>query len=138
MKDQNVSSPSTIKYDTFIFDPDLPKYHYIQIVFKEVSIGQAPEHIVFYDEVKCLRFQHGLRHYVTGNINGENCDTYNRIAILVSDTEKLFSLWDCGQLIAILYPTRKIKNTICFGPKNETICGLKILLNQRTQWCDYI
>ena len=32
----------TIKYDTFIFEPDLPKYHYIQIGFKEVSIGQAP------------------------------------------------------------------------------------------------
>ena len=27
-----------IKYDAFTFDPDLPKYHYIQIVFKEVSI----------------------------------------------------------------------------------------------------
>ena len=43
-----VYSP-TIKYDTFIFDPDLPKDHYIQIGFKEVSIGQAPEHIFFYD-----------------------------------------------------------------------------------------
>ena len=35
--------PPIIKYDTFIFNPDLPKYHYIQIGFKEVSIGQAPE-----------------------------------------------------------------------------------------------
>ena len=39
-------SPPTIKYDTFIFNPDLLKYHYIQIGFKEVSIGQAPENIV--------------------------------------------------------------------------------------------
>ena len=31
-----------------------------------------------------------------------------------------------------------MKNTIFFGPKNETICGLKILLTQITQWCDYI
>ena len=26
--------PPTIKYDTFIFDPDLPKYHYIKVGFK--------------------------------------------------------------------------------------------------------
>ena len=34
--------PPTIKYVTFIFDFDLQKYHYIQIGFKEVSMGQAP------------------------------------------------------------------------------------------------
>ena len=31
-----------------------------------------------------------------------------------------------------------MKNNIFVGPKNETICGLKLLLNQITQWCDYI
>ena len=31
-----------------------------------------------------------------------------------------------------------MKNTIFFSPNNETICGLKLLLNHRTQWCDYI
>ena len=31
-----------------------------------------------------------------------------------------------------------MKNTIFVGPKNETIHGLKLLLNQKTQWCDYI
>ena len=36
---------TTINDDKFIFDFDLPKDHYIQIGFKEVSIGQAPEHI---------------------------------------------------------------------------------------------
>ena len=41
-----VSLP-TIKYDTFIFDAGLLKDHYIQIGFKEVSIGQAPENIFF-------------------------------------------------------------------------------------------
>ena len=39
--------PPTIKYDTFIFDSDLPKDHCIQIGFKEVSSGQYPEHILF-------------------------------------------------------------------------------------------
>ena len=65
-------------------------------------------------------------------------DTYNRMVISVSDTEKLSSLWDHGQLIFILSRTRIVKNTIFVGPKNETIIGLKLLLNQRTQWYDYI
>ena len=38
LKIKMLVSPPTIKYDAFIFDPDLPKYHYIQIGFKEVSI----------------------------------------------------------------------------------------------------
>ena len=39
-------------------------------------------------------------------------DTYNRMAILVSDTQKLFLLWDRSQLIFILSRTRILKNTI--------------------------
>ena len=31
-----------------------------------------------------------------------------------------------------------MKSTNFVSPKNETICGLKLLLNKRTQWCDYI
>ena len=65
-------------------------------------------------------------------------DTYNRMSISVSDSEKLFSLYDCGQLIVILLRTRITKNTIFVGPKNEAIRGLKIMLTQITQWCDYI
>ena len=80
--------PPTIKYDTFIFNPDLPKDHYIQIGFKEVSIGQAPEHIVFCDYLNFICRQYGLRHYVTGNIHGAMGDTYNHMAISVSKTEK--------------------------------------------------
>ena len=57
--------------------------------------------------------------------------------ILVSDTEKLFSLWDPDQLIVILWHTSIMKNDIFVGPNNETIRGLKLLLNQRTRWCDY-
>ena len=51
LKDQDVSFPSNIKYDAFIFYPDLPKYNYIQIGLKDVSIGQAPEKIVVYNNV---------------------------------------------------------------------------------------
>ena len=31
-----------------------------------------------------------------------------------------------------------MKNAIFVGPNNEQIRGLELLLNQRTQWCDYI
>ena len=130
--------PPTITYDTFISNPDLPKDHYIQIGLKEVSIVKVPEQIVFCNDLKCILHQCGLRHYGTGNIHGAMGETYNRMAILLSDTEKLFSLWDRGQLIVNLSRTRIMKNDIFVGPKNETICGLKFLLNQITQWCDYI
>ena len=57
-------------------------------------------------------------------------DTYNHMAILVRDIEKIFLLWDRGQLIVILSCTRIMKNAIFVGPKNERINGLKVLLNQ--------
>ena len=104
--------PTTIQYGTFMFKPDLPKYRFIQIGFKEFFIGQVPEQIVLYDDLKCIRHQYGLRHYVTGNIHGAMGDTYNCMAILVKDTEQLCSLWDRGQLIVILSRTRIMKNHI--------------------------
>ena len=58
--------------------------------------------------------------------------------ILVSVIEKIFSLWDSGQFIVILSHTRIMKSKIFVGPKNETIHGLEILLDQINQWCDYI
>ena len=125
-------SPPTIKYDRFIYKPDLPKYHYIQIGFKEVSIGQAPEHIVFYYDLKCICCQYGFRHYVTGTIHGAMGDTYNCMVILVSDTKKIFSLWDRSQFIVILLCTRIMKNNIFVGPNNETVFRLKLILNQIT------
>ena len=130
--------PPTRKYDSFDFDPHLPKDHYIQLGFKEVSISQAPETIYYYDDIKCIRRQYGLRHYVTGTIHSAMGDTYNRMAISVSNVDKLFSLCDRGQLIVILSRTRIMKNTIFVGPKTETIHALKHLLTQRTQWSDYI
>ena len=90
-------SPPTIKHGAFIFDPDLPKYYYIQIGFKEVSIVQDPEHIVFYDDMKCILLQYGLHHYFTGTINGEMGDTYNCMEILVIDIEKYFH---CGIVVS--------------------------------------
>ena len=94
--------------------------------------------ICFYDSLKCIRRQYGLCHYVTETIHVAMRDTYSRIEISVSGNEKLSLLWDRGQLIVILPRTRIIKNTIFFGPKNEAICVLKILLNKKTQWYNYI
>ena len=88
--------------------------------------------------MKCIRQQYVLRHYVTGNIYGEMGNTYNRMEILVSDIEKLFSLWDRKQLIVILSCTRVMTNTFFVGPKNKMINGLKHMLTKQIQWCDYI
>ena len=101
--------PPTIKYDTFILNPDSQKENYIQISFKEVSTGKYPEQIFFYNDLKCIRHQYGLRHFITGTIYGAMGATYNYMEILVSDTEKLFSLWYFGQLIVILLRTRIMK-----------------------------
>ena len=84
----------TIKYDTFIFNPDLPKYHYIKIGFKEFPIGKDPEQIVFYNDLKCKHRQYGLCHYATEPICGEIGDTYNPMGISVINIFKIFSLWD--------------------------------------------
>ena len=89
-------SPTTIKYATFIFNPDLPKDHNIKIFFKEVSIGQAPEQIFLCGDLKCTRHQYGLCHYVTGNFHGAMGDTYNCMTILVIHNKKSFSLWYHG------------------------------------------
>ena len=127
----------TIKYDTFIFDPDLPKYHYIQIGFKQVSIVQAPEEIAFYDDLKRICRHYGLRHYVTGTIHGAMGDTYNCMEILVSNTEKYFIM--VLRSVDCYFIAHQDNEKYYFvGPKNKKIYRLKILFNQRTHWCDYI
>ena len=142
LKDQNFSVPPHYQVWHIYFQPWLNERslhsNRFQRCFKEVSIGQDPEQIGFYDDLKWIHLQYGLHHYVTGTIHGAKGDTYNRMVISVSDTENIFSSWDLGQLIVIFSRTRIMKNNIFVGPKNETICGMKLLLNQRTQWCDYI
>ena len=67
--------------------------------------------------MKFIQRQYGLRQYVTGGIHGAMGDSYNCMAILVSNIEKK-SLWDFSQFISILSRTR-IKNIYFFvGPKN--------------------
>ena len=83
-----LSPPPTIKYDTFILNPDLTKYHYIQKGFKGVSICQSPKQIVLYNDLKCTRRQYVLRYYTTRTIHVAMSNTYNHMEILVSNTEK--------------------------------------------------
>ena len=59
--------------------------------------------------------------FFTGSIHGAMGDTYNRRVISVINIEKLFSSWDCGQLIVFLLRTRIMKSTIFVGPKNENV-----------------
>jgi len=105
---------------------------------KKVSISIAPEKICFQDNIKCTWKQYGLRHYITGTIHSAIGNTYDKMAISTSDTNKDFSLWDRGQLIVTLSWIRLIKKTIFVRNKNKTINALKRLLTHQTQWYDYI
>ena len=88
--------PSIIKYNSFEFNSNLSKLHYISLRLKEIIIEQSPENIHHQNDMKCIRRQYGLRHYVTGTIYSAMGDTYNRMAISVSDIQKIYSLWDKG------------------------------------------
>ena len=58
--------------------------------FKEVSIGQSPEQIVFYDDSKRIRRQYESCHYITGNTLGTMGGIYNHMEMLVRYFEKYF------------------------------------------------
>eukprot|EP00957_Ditylum_brightwellii_P112261 8559092-Ditylum_brightwellii.AAC.1 len=57
----------------------------VKTSYKEVAIPQAPKTIYYYEDIKCIRRQYGLRYYITGTIHNAMGDTYNRMAISVSD-----------------------------------------------------
>ena len=137
-KDKNVSFPPPYQVWHICFWPWLTERSLHSNIFERGFNWTRSWTYFFQDDLKCIRRQYGLRHCVTGCIHGAIGDTYNRMVILVSNIEKLFSLWDRCQLIIILSWTRIMKNTIFVGPKNETISGLKNMLTQRTQWCNYI
>lgn len=49
-----------------------------------------------------------------------------------------FTIWDKGQLIVILTRTKRGKDTIFVGNKQDTLDALKNLLLSQTQWTNYI
>ena len=60
------------------------------------------------------------------------------MATEITKSDPDFNIWDKGQLIVILTRTKKAKDTIFVGNKQETLDALKSILLSRTQWTDYI
>ena len=93
--------------------------------FIEVNIETAPERINFNNDLKCLRKKHGIRHYVTGTMHSHMGDTFNSMAISISEVSKPFNLWDRGKLIVSLSRTRTMENAIFVVLERDTINALK-------------
>ena len=60
------------------------------------------------------------------------------MATEITKSDPDFNIWDKGQLIVILTRTKKAKDTIFVGNKQETLDALKSILPSRIQWIDYI
>ena len=59
------------------------------------------------------------------------------MAIEISQSNTNFKMLGKGQIIVILSLTKKAKDTIFVGDKNDTLNALMILLTRNTQWTDY-
>ena len=59
------------------------------------------------------------------------------MAIEISQSNTNFKMLGKGQIIVILSLTKKAKDTIFVGNKNDTLNALMILLTRKTQWTDY-
>ena len=107
--------------------------------FTEVSIGIAPERTVaLKNNIQAKRKQYGLQHRVTNTIHGAQGQTLFQMATEISLANPDFNIWDKGQLIVILTRTKKAKDTMFVGNKQDTPDALKNLLLSRMQWTDYI
>ena len=107
--------------------------------FTEVSIGVAPERtLALKNNIQAKRKQYGLQHRVTNTIHGAQGQTLLQMATEISLANPNFNIWDKGQLIVILTRTKKAKDTIFVGNKQDTLDALKNLILTRTQWTDYI
>ena len=122
-----------------LYDPNASKEQYLDEGYIERTIGCAPDRIQnIANNTQAQRKQYGLRHYVAGTIHSVMGDTLMFIAIAISKYNTDFSLWDKGQLIVILSRTKRAKNTIFVGEKQDTLNALVELLLHRTQWTDYM
>ena len=121
------------------YDPDKLKESYISQGFTEIEVGLKPDRIqLLANNVQAKRKQYGLKHHVTSTIHAAMGDTLQTMATEVSLSNGNFKMWDKGQMIVILSRTKKAKDTIFVGDKNDTIAALKALLTQKTQWTDYM
>ena len=121
------------------FDTNSSKEFYVNLGFREVKVGIAPERTVpLKRDIQAKRKQYGLRHRVTSTIHAAQGETLSSMATEISLNDPLFRLWDKGQLVVILSRTKTAKDTIFVGNKADTIEALKSILTKKTQWCDYI
>ena len=121
------------------FDTNSSKEFYVNLGFREVKVGIAPDRTVpLKRDIQAKRKQYGLRHRVTSTIHAAQGETLSSMATEISLNDPLFRLWDKGQLVVILSRTKTAKDTIFVGNKADTIEALKSILTKKTQWCDYI
>ena len=71
-------------------------------------------------------------------MHGAQGQTLFQMATEISLANSDFKIWDKGQLIVILTRTKRGKDTIFVGNKQDTLDALKNLLLSRTQWTDCI
>ena len=88
--------------------------------------------------IQAKRKQYGLKHYATSTIHACQGDTIISMATEISQNNANFKMWDKGQMIVILSRTKRAKDTICVGDKNDTLHALRLLLTMKTQWTDYM
>ena len=65
-------------------------------------------------------------------------DTLVTMATEVSLNNSNFRMWDKGQMIVILSRTKRARDSIFIGDKNDTLKALKFLLTSKSQWTDYM
>ena len=121
------------------FDETLQKDHFIDKGFKEVKIGIAPEHnVAASNTLFAKRKQYGIRHRVVMTVHAAQGDTLPMIVTRLSATDKNFAMWDKGQLVVILSRTKRAKDSIFVGPKQETLNAFRQLALSKTSWSDYM
>ena len=105
----------------------------------EIHIPTAPVYIMSLpNSMQGKRRQYGIRHHITGTIDGSMGDTYESMASKISHANPDFGLWDRGQLVVIISRTRLPQCTIFVGSKSDTLATLCSILLKFTQWTDYI
>ena len=118
---------------------DTSKQELLDEGFTEVSIGIAPDRTLgLKNNMQAKRKQYGLQHRVTNTIHGAQGQTLPQMATEISKADPDFNIWDKGQLIVILTRTKKAKDTIFVGNKQDVLDALKCILLSRTQWSDLI
>ena len=55
------------------------------------------------------------------------------MAIEISQSNTNFKMWDKGQMIVILSRTKRAKDTIFVGDKNDNLNVLRTLLTRKTE-----